>query len=505
MSAALPKFSRYSAGTASARECGSLTLPEFVAQLRSGEYAERQAAIRAATGAERDALKAALPAVTLAARFAGERSHSLPKREAGRIKRVAERRGEDEYAALESARAAHLAAHNAGRTPTGYTVLDLDKVADAEAMRAAAYAVRHTLAAFVSVSGAGVKVVAQLARLPADRDDYTAGWRAAAAVYERELTVAADGSGKDEERCTFYAHDDGALLRDGAAGIEWTRPEPQASRQRPERLPEHAPRLDRATPYARAAVEGELSRIAEAPQGQRHGVAGAAAMRLYGLVLVGELAEAEVRRAWQAEFERVKPEAAGGEADDYWAYAQANAAPADIPQSAQRRPSLAERRERAQRRGAGTRTAISSAPQRAPAEPEPEARPRRDERAVAVAARARGDAARQRRAAAQERRQAAPVGQERDFGAGAATDTPKAAEAARAPQERRPAPLPQDGERVWSGPPAGRVEFVLRDGKRWAVPPVYFTFGECGACGADTAVDSVHGQCWSCRNAEGSG
>ena len=63
---------------------------------------------------------------------------------------------------------------------SGLVVLDFDHLADAEGARAIAVQSNHVAAAYISPSGAGVKVLVAVSPIPATRADQRAAWQAAA-------------------------------------------------------------------------------------------------------------------------------------------------------------------------------------------------------------------------------------------------------------------------------------------------------------------------------------
>lgn len=131
--------------------------------------------IRAATSkAERNQLKARLPAVVFAADL-HSRAKAVPL--------------EDKIASL-----------------TGYCCLDLDDLgtqADAVEAKRRLAADPHIAAAFLSPSGAGVKA---LVRLP-DPQDFRRGWAAASAYLQRVHHLHADPARKDLVGLCFLSHD----------------------------------------------------------------------------------------------------------------------------------------------------------------------------------------------------------------------------------------------------------------------------------------------------------
>ena len=81
---------------------------------------------------------------------------------------------------------ANLTAHS------GVIVLDLDDVQDVAALRDRAYAIAHTLFAFISPSGRGVKVLVAVTPTPADADQHRLAYDVVVGIYATELNVEID-------------------------------------------------------------------------------------------------------------------------------------------------------------------------------------------------------------------------------------------------------------------------------------------------------------------------
>lgn len=366
-------ISTYKAATASGRASGKTTVERFVERIRSDAFASRQREIRSLydvyraleaehgkddgrTNAQRRAYakkKAALPCVTFAALFARSRASTMPGAQQERLKQDLNHRlwnnGKVAVAAIEVderrrltaaiaaralgvAQAQFIARHRAERTPSGYGVIDLDHIADVEAVKAAAFEIPHTIAAFASITD-GVKVIVQLARLPVGRLDYEAAWSAARDIYAAKLGVDVDESGKDEERCTFYSHDADALYRADAVGLDWEW-EPQerpAASEQPQF--DDAPPPDDADseredagesggarggessgstrrggatdPGAQRGIETALLKIASAKGGETHQALFGQSAVIFGYVKAGradrERCEAEIRAVYRGD------------------------------------------------------------------------------------------------------------------------------------------------------------------------------------------------------------
>ena len=106
-------------------------------------------------------------------------------------------------------------------THSGFLILDLDHLDAAAAVRHAAAAIPHTALAFISPSGAGVKVLVALAPSPTDAHSHTAAWHAVSQYYADKLTIVPDSTGKDVSRLTFLAHDPDAYVNPAAQPFAW--------------------------------------------------------------------------------------------------------------------------------------------------------------------------------------------------------------------------------------------------------------------------------------------
>lgn len=161
-------------------------LAGLLADIRSGKWAAEVAAVRAAVEDGRPkkeiaSLKARLPAFTPSGRF-----------------RTRDKNG--------------FAVHS------GYLVGDIDKLTAEDAVKLRDRLARdpHTLAAFVSPSGRGVKTLVRVAPC-ADAAEHEAAFAALVAHYADRFGIALDTSGRDVCRLCFASHDSDAFIREGAA------------------------------------------------------------------------------------------------------------------------------------------------------------------------------------------------------------------------------------------------------------------------------------------------
>ena len=165
-------------------------LSRFLKAVADGKYAAQIADIRrmAAAGdaAGRTAAKAKLPSVT----------------PGGRVRRA--KAGQSE-----------LLEHS------GVVVIDLDHVEDAAAVRDSLAVAGWTLAAFVSPSGYGVKVLAVVTPTPTTKDEHTAAWNACRAAVAAVVTAKVDGSGKDVTRLCLVSHDADAYTAATVTPLPW--------------------------------------------------------------------------------------------------------------------------------------------------------------------------------------------------------------------------------------------------------------------------------------------
>ena len=105
---------------------------------------------------------------------------------------------------------ANLSAHS------GVLVLDFDHLENAAALRELAALNPSTLAAFLSPSREGFKVLVALSPVPADADEHEAAWRDVSSTYAEALGEEVDESGKDVSRLCFVSYDSDAYIADVA-------------------------------------------------------------------------------------------------------------------------------------------------------------------------------------------------------------------------------------------------------------------------------------------------
>ena len=106
---------------------------------------------------------------------------------------------------------------------------DFDKLPNPEQVRDLLGADPHTVAAFLSPSGQGVKAVL---RIPANPDQHLKSFRGAEAYFRERYALKLDQSCKDVNRLCFVSHDPELRSNPDAVVLDvdaWTEPEPQAS------------------------------------------------------------------------------------------------------------------------------------------------------------------------------------------------------------------------------------------------------------------------------------
>ena len=114
--------------------------------------------------------------------------------------------------------------------PSGALVLDYDKLpsaAVASAFRDAAGEVPHTVAAFLSPSRRGFKIVVALYGAPPSNDEaaFKRSFAAAVSAYESALGVKVDSSGSDPTHLCYVSHDPDMVWGQGVP-LPWTNFEP---------------------------------------------------------------------------------------------------------------------------------------------------------------------------------------------------------------------------------------------------------------------------------------
>jgi hypothetical protein len=112
-------------------------------------------------------------------------------------------------------------------THSGLLILDIDHREDAAELRDMLREDPHTVGAFVSPSGAGLKIL--VAVDGADGACHVDAWSAARAYYQGAYGIEADASGRDVSRACFVSHDAGAWCHDGAQPLPFERQERPAA------------------------------------------------------------------------------------------------------------------------------------------------------------------------------------------------------------------------------------------------------------------------------------
>ena len=142
---------------------------------------------------------------------------------------------------------------------SGLVVLDFDHLADAEAAREMAAQSPHVAAAYISPSGAGVKVLVAVSPIPATRADQREAWQAAG-EHLRQIGPV-DLSGKDMPRLTFMAYDPDGHFPLKARPLPWQKEKtdvPAKSKQQPNSSPAggpSAPARDVHAPNLRSVLD----------------------------------------------------------------------------------------------------------------------------------------------------------------------------------------------------------------------------------------------------------
>lgn len=151
---------------ATATECTHRPLSAVLAEIRSDAHKAAVAAIRSeADKKKRSVLKKKLPGAIFAGTFSTRRADAV-------------------------------------ETRSGILVLDVDDVGDAPALRDRLAGDRHVRAAFVSPSGAGIKIV-----MPTGERAHGDAYRAAEVYLRNAYGAEVDPSGKDICRMCFLSHD----------------------------------------------------------------------------------------------------------------------------------------------------------------------------------------------------------------------------------------------------------------------------------------------------------
>lgn len=115
-------------------------------------------------------------------------------------------------------------------TSSGFLVVDLDNLENAPEVRDRAAELPSTVAAYISPSGVGVKVVVAIFPTP-NPDDHVHAWRKAKWVYGNHTGAAVDESGKDCSRLCFISADQDIYINDNPEPLGWEVPPPEPKRE----------------------------------------------------------------------------------------------------------------------------------------------------------------------------------------------------------------------------------------------------------------------------------
>ncbi len=176
---------------------------------------------------------------------------------------------------------AHLRQHS------GIVHGDLDHLADVEAVKQAICTYPHTVYAFVSPSGAGLKVGVHVP-IAADDAAYKHAWHSVKTVYEQRYGGTWDPSGKDISRLCYVSHDLDLFWNPAAEMFDVPSapiPEPRPP-QRSVSRQGHG-----YQGYAKRAIHTAMQMIQSAELGTRHHTRLKAARLLGGYVAGGLMTE----------------------------------------------------------------------------------------------------------------------------------------------------------------------------------------------------------------------
>ena len=119
---------------------------------------------------------------------------------------------------------------------SGYIVLDTDGLTDAQIPEILAALAQHpnVRLAFISPSGAGIKVLVPVNPVPVDDLEHKGAYQACLEIFDEladEYGFEIDTSGKDCSRLCFIAHDPLAIVNTHATAIDWDREAYHAERR----------------------------------------------------------------------------------------------------------------------------------------------------------------------------------------------------------------------------------------------------------------------------------
>jgi hypothetical protein len=241
----------------------ALPLPELLAGVRDGRWAEQVQAVRALEpgSAAYNKAKKLLPSFTVSGSF-------------------------------QQRNAAGLLQHS------GLLCLDIDGKAnpdvDLNTVRQLVEADSYTYTCFFSVGGRGLAIV-----VPVPEEDHKGSFRALAAHYQQAYGLTVDQACKDVSRLRYVSYDPALYLNEQAATFEETLPEQSrpitaplpASRWRPSAQGEG---------YGQQALTLACDKVRAAPDGSKRTVLNKMAFLCGGYIGAGFLSEAEAQRALEA-------------------------------------------------------------------------------------------------------------------------------------------------------------------------------------------------------------
>ncbi|MCI1187872.1 hypothetical protein MON38_10610 [Hymenobacter sp. DH14] len=242
----------------------ALPLPELLAGVRDGRWAEQVQAVRALDPASTDytSAKRGLPSFTASGTF---KQRSV----------------------------AGLLQHS------GFLCLDIDAKTnpgvDLAAARRRVEADSYTFACFASAGGLGWASV-----IPVPVDDHKGSFRALERYYQQEYGLTVDPACSDVSRLRFVSHDPSLYLNEEADTFEESEPEPA----KPATTVPARARPARTTPYnedyGQRALELACDRVRSAADGTKRTVLNTMAFLCGGYIGAGFLGEAEAQRALEA-------------------------------------------------------------------------------------------------------------------------------------------------------------------------------------------------------------
>ena len=107
---------------------------------------------------------------------------------------------------------------------SGYICIDFDNLKNVQKTLSKVRNYQHTLFAFVSPSGSGIKVIVPVSPIPQSAEEHRDAYNRVKSKYEDVTDVEVDKSGSDVSRLCFLSSDSNAYFNSSALAVLWNTP-----------------------------------------------------------------------------------------------------------------------------------------------------------------------------------------------------------------------------------------------------------------------------------------